>query len=324
MDKRERLAATFAAELVDRPPVALWRHFPGHDLDPVQLAAATAEFQRAYDFDFVKVTPAGGYSAEMFGGVLAADPANPEGARRHLARVINDWPDWRKLQPLRADNPVIRRERSAVQRLRQQLGWDAPVVQTIFTPLSVASRLAGRRWLDDLREHPEVVLPALEVIADSVVCFAQEALAGGADAFFLADQVATSRHLTPTEHRQLAVPGDLALIDRLAGRAEFIILHAHGDDIYFDDLAAYPVQAINWHDRRTPPSLAEAQHRFRGAVAGGVDDHLLRDSDPVSVQLQAHAALAATGARGLILATGCVLLLGTPTANIRAVRAAVE
>ena len=31
MSKRDRLAAAIAGENVDRPPVALWRHFPGDD-----------------------------------------------------------------------------------------------------------------------------------------------------------------------------------------------------------------------------------------------------------------------------------------------------
>ena len=31
--KRKRLEATIAGEAVDRPPVALWRHWPGDDQD---------------------------------------------------------------------------------------------------------------------------------------------------------------------------------------------------------------------------------------------------------------------------------------------------
>jgi uroporphyrinogen decarboxylase len=38
---------------------------------------------------------------------------------------------------------------------------------------------------------------------------------------------------------------------------DFVLLHIHGVDTYFDLLTKYPVDAINWHDRRTVPSLAE-------------------------------------------------------------------
>jgi hypothetical protein len=44
---RERLKACLADELtLDRPPVALWRHFPVDDQDPETLAAATLDYQR--------------------------------------------------------------------------------------------------------------------------------------------------------------------------------------------------------------------------------------------------------------------------------------
>ena len=53
MTKRERLEATFAGEAVDRPPVALWRHWPVDDQYGDQLARASLDFQRTYDFDFI-------------------------------------------------------------------------------------------------------------------------------------------------------------------------------------------------------------------------------------------------------------------------------
>ena len=42
---RERLEACLSGRLLDRPPVALWRHFPVDDQTPDGLAAATIEFQ---------------------------------------------------------------------------------------------------------------------------------------------------------------------------------------------------------------------------------------------------------------------------------------
>jgi len=53
MNKRERLEAAIAGQGVDRAPVALWRHFPGDDQDPVSLAAATIAFQQRWNFDKV-------------------------------------------------------------------------------------------------------------------------------------------------------------------------------------------------------------------------------------------------------------------------------
>ena len=39
MNHWERIEAALAGAPTDRAPVALWKHFPDDDLDPVQLAA---------------------------------------------------------------------------------------------------------------------------------------------------------------------------------------------------------------------------------------------------------------------------------------------
>ncbi|MBM3144322.1 MAG: uroporphyrinogen decarboxylase, partial [Chloroflexi bacterium] len=58
---RQRLEICLSGEKPDRPPVALWRHFPVDDQTPEGLAAATLNYQRLYDFDFVKITPASSF-----------------------------------------------------------------------------------------------------------------------------------------------------------------------------------------------------------------------------------------------------------------------
>ena len=37
---RERIQAAIKGEIIDRPPVALWRHFPVDDQSPELLASA--------------------------------------------------------------------------------------------------------------------------------------------------------------------------------------------------------------------------------------------------------------------------------------------
>ena len=41
---KERIQASIKGEIIDRPPVALWRHFPIDDQSPETLAAATSAF----------------------------------------------------------------------------------------------------------------------------------------------------------------------------------------------------------------------------------------------------------------------------------------
>ena len=94
---RARLEECISGGLPDRPPVALWRHFPVDDQDPGRLATATAAFQRSFDLDFIKVTPASSFCLLDWG---ARDVWNGavEGTREYSAqRVISEPEDWGRL-----------------------------------------------------------------------------------------------------------------------------------------------------------------------------------------------------------------------------------
>jgi uroporphyrinogen decarboxylase len=67
MDKRERLEATLVGDLLDRVPVALWRYWPGDDQRAADFARSTVEFQSAYDWDFVNVSPFSAYCVADYG-----------------------------------------------------------------------------------------------------------------------------------------------------------------------------------------------------------------------------------------------------------------
>lgn len=324
MQKRERLHAAIHRQPVDRPPIALWRHFPGDDLDSEKLARRVIEFQNQYDFDFVKVTPASSYVAELYGAELS-DAGNREGTRAHGKRVIGAWQDWEKVQPANTDNPVIRRERDAIERIRAALGPDVPVMQTIFTPLSCARTLAGDRWVNDLREHPDAVAHALESLVTTMARFAISSIEAGADSLFLATQVATRNALTPEQLGAFEQAYTVRLIEQVRAQVEFIFLHIHGEDIYYNELFRYPVDIVNWHDRKTPPTLRIGKTLCEGAVAGGIDEwNILAPGAPEQIHAQVLDAIQQTDGIGLILAPGCVIPTDTPEANIRAARAAVE
>ncbi len=338
MNHRERIHAALRGEPVEQIPVALWRHWPKDDQRAETFAARVVEFQKKYEFDLVKVTPAGGYPAEMFGAVLH-DAENREGTRAYDSRPVNAVEDWDKIQPLDEKNPVFARETQALKLIRQELGDDVPILQTIFGPLNSAHNIAGARLFEDLRAHPDRVEPALRAIAETTARFAVASLRSGADAIFFADQMATPRYLSLDEFEKYAEPYDRQVLDAIrAAAADFILLHIHGLDIYFERLAEWDVEAVNWHDRRTSPSLKQAREILRSipgghrpghqnvkALVGGLEEWTtLAGPSPDAVIAQARDAIAQTGGRGFILGAGCVTLVDTPEENIRAAIRAVR
>jgi uroporphyrinogen decarboxylase len=319
MNHRERIQAALRGQPVDRVPAALWRHFPNDDLQAEKLAARVVEFQIKHDFDFVKVTPASGYPAEMYGATFR-DAANREGTRAYIARPVNVLSDWDKIVPLDAHNPVFVRETSALKLIRQQLGDDVPILQTIFSPLNSAHNLAGERLFADLRSQPAVLHRALKALTETTARFAVASLAAGADAIFFATQMATPKFLTVDEFKNFGETYDLQVLEAIrAAKADFTFLHIHGLDVYFDVLARWPVQVLNWHDRRTPPSLKQARAKHPGALAGGINElDTLAAKSQHEVEAEVRDAIAQTGGQGHILAAGCVIPVDTPEDNIRA------
>ena len=323
MNHRERIHAALHNEPVDRVPAALWRHFPNDDLRAETLAARVVEFQKKYDFDFVKVTPASGYPAEMYGATFR-DGKNREGTRAYIARLVNALSDWDKIVPLDAKQAVFVRELAALKLIRQQLGAEVPILQTVFSPLNSAHNLASERLFDDLRAHPDVLHRALKALTETTARFAVESLRAGADAIFFATQMATRKYLTEDEFRTFGEAYDLQVLDAIrAAKPDFVFLHIHGLDIYFDTLAKWQVDIVNWHDRRTAPSLKDARAKHTGALAGGINEwDTLAAKSRDDVIAEARDAIAQTGGRGFILAAGCVIPVDTPEENIRAVKEA--
>jgi uroporphyrinogen decarboxylase len=324
MTKRQRLEATFAGAPVDRPAVALWRHWPVDDRYGAELARAHLEFQRTYDFDFIKVTPSSdfmvtGYGAESYW------VGNEEGTRRWGPPVIQSPEDWLKLKPLDPHQGFYGEVIEANKLLGQALGDEVPFIQTIFNPLSQAKNLAGPRLLSDIRQHPDAVKTGLATLTESTLRFI-EALrqTTRAAGIFLAVQHATYDLMSEAEYREVCQPLDLQILQATEGMW-FNLLHLHGVNVMFDLLAGYPVQVINWHDVETPPSLGEALRRTDKALCGGLRqwETMLRGT-PDTVRAEAKTALDATGGQRFILGTGCVTPIIAPTCNIWAARKAVE
>ena len=324
MSKSERLRAAISGEQVDRPPVALWRHFPGDDQEPADLAAATVAFQMRYDFDFVKVTPASSFCLRDWGaedrwlGAL-------EGTRTYEFHPVQSPDDWLKLRPLEPEKGALGAQLECLRLIKEQLQGEVPFIQTIFNPLSQAKNLAGQeQMLVHLRRYPDAIHRGLETITETTLRFVSAARETGIDGVFYAVQHAQYGLLSEGEYAVFGRPYDLRLLEAAQG-LWLNVLHLHGTEVMFGLLADYPIQVMNWHDRETPPGLATGQDRFAGAVCGGLQrwETVVRGT-PAQVEEQAGDAISQTGGQRLILGTGCVTPVVAPVSNIRAVREAVE
>ncbi len=321
MTRPERLRAAVERRPVDRVPYAVWRHFPQVDRNPAGLAQATLRFHERYGSDFLKVTPAGGYAVEEW-GCVESDEVLPDGHRPCAVCAVRDPGDWRKIRPL---DPTTAAGYSHQLEVIVRMGFDrrvgdAPVLPTLFSPLSLARKLAGGRLDYDLKESPQAVHDALEAITETLIRFADRALAEGASGIFYSIQAASRALHTEEQYAEFGEPYDRRVLASVQGRSTFTVVHAHGTALMFERLARLPGHAWNWDDRATPPTLAEGQRRVPGAVIGGLNQwKTLRDGTPEAAVAEVADALAQTGGVGLVVGPGCVLPMNTPDANVAAV-----
>ena len=322
MSKRERLLALAAGQPADRPAVALWRHFPGDDARPDDLAAAHIAWQRTFDWDLLKVTPSSSYCIQDW-GVRAVWQGGDEGTWTYQNTAIQQPTDWERLAVLDPAAGALDQARQAVKSVCQAVGPDTPVLMTLFSPLAQAKNLAGPNLLPHLRQHPDAVQAGLEIITRSVLRFV-DALAGtGIAGIFYAVQLAEPSRLSRAEYAQFGQPLDMRILTA-AGGFWFNMLHAHGLNVYFDLLAGYPVQALNWHDREGGPSLADGGARFAGALSGGLDRRTVHLAAPDDVRRETADAVQQTAGQRLILSTGCVSMTNSPLSNLWAARRSVD
>jgi len=324
MNHRERIEATIAKTEADRPAIALWRHFPVDDQDPTSLAHSVVDLQRSFDFDLVKITPASSFCIKDWGAEDEWRGA-VEGTREYTHRVIQQPSDWEKLTPLDPGKGYLAAQLECMRLIVDELGADVPVIQTVFSPLSQAKNLVGKGNLAvHVRKYPGELKAGLQTIAESIQRFLEASQATGIDGIFYAVQHAQYGLYSEQEYGQFGTVFDQQALEPIH-QYKINMLHLHGQEVMFDRFLDYPFGIINWHDRESPPSLADAQQKFSGALCGGLRrQETMVLGTPEQVKAEAQDAIQQTSGRGLILGTGCVMPTIVPRGNVLAARQSVE
>jgi uroporphyrinogen decarboxylase len=322
MTKRERLEATIAGAPVDRPAVAMWRHWPEDDQDGEELAISSLAFQKVFDWDFMKITWGAEYCVADW-GVKSRYAGNDNGTRQWVLQPVQTPEDWTKLKVL-DPNAGLMGEVPKALRLIGKGAEDVPFLQTIFSPISQAKFLSQDRLLVHMRTNPDAVKAGMEVLTETTIRLIDAIRDTGISGIFYALQWSVYDIMSEAEYREFGQPYDLRVLDA-AQDLWFNVLHLHANNVMFDMATEYPVHAINWHDRETPPTLKEARRLFSGALVGGLRriDTVLRGT-PDDVRTEARDAIEQTGGRRFVLSTGCVTPVTAPWANLRAARQVVE
>ncbi len=325
MNKKERVDAALQGEKVDRVPASLWGHDYEREWGVQSLTEALVENFTRYDWDFMKVNPRMSYLVE---GWKAKYRPSGEKYKPPIceATPIRGASDWKRIRPLEPDQGALGEQLRVLQLINHSIGYDAYFVQTIFCPLGVAKYLVGDNAdpvLITIREDRSALHAALRMITETLINYAIACLEQGASGIFYATNGwASERLLTQDQYREFGEQYDLEFLDAIKSRSKFNILHNCGTHIYFDLLASYPVEAINWAaTSEGNPDLGEGKRRSGKAVMGGISENTtLKSGATGQVQEEVAKALELTNRQHFLLAPGCTIAPETPTRNIEAIR----
>jgi uroporphyrinogen decarboxylase len=321
MTGRDRVEAALRMDVADRPPVGAWGHTYREEWSPEALAEVTVERARRFGWDFLKFQPRASCFAEAFGSEYR--PAGHKLRAPVLVKeAVPDLEAWRSVElvnPKALDDQV-----ESIGIVARELGRDVPVIQTVFSPITVGGYLVGKsqaRIVRELRRHPDVVRPALERVAGVLVDFSRRSIEAGAAGVFYAISGYAGRDVMPESvYREVALPFDQHVLAQMPASAWFNVLHLCGSKLNFNLACEMRTHVVSWsiHNQGNP-SLAEGREIAGRAVMGGLSQRSTLIYGPAEkIEEEARRAIEQTGGHGLLLAPGCSVPPRVRDANLAA------
>lgn len=307
MNKRERVLAALDGRPVDRVPFTIWRHFYAQDRTALDLARATIGFYRRYDPDMIVMQPGPLYMAEAWDIDLRSFGTD-EIEHYAVSPVVIRATDWRHLPEIDVPSSSLKREIEAIQLVKAQLNQDdAPLIFPLFSPLTTADMLCQGRVIDDMRSFSNDLRFGLEMISAATLDLATACLQMGADGFMLINRLANRDKIRPREYRTFGLEFDLQVLDPLVNQTEIRILNLEGENLLFDQVSQYPVQAVSWETWHADPSIANASRQVRCGLMGGLNPATFVNGSISAIQYQIDSAIEQSGGWRLLIAPSAPL-----------------
>lgn len=194
--------------------------------------------------------------------------------------------EWKNVKAW--DHSVWDEQLNVVSQLKNELGDQALIIPTVFSPLRVLIQATGssfssdregrKRMVELIRKDPKAIQPALKMVTDQLVFYIREARKAGADGFYISSQGDDLEEFGGKVFQEILKPYDRQLADAANEVAPFNILHicesgGHFTPETFNDYLDYPGSVINppihnWKDKSI--SLKEISKLFSRPVLGGL------------------------------------------------------
>jgi len=201
---------------------------------------------------------------------------------------VESTKDWKNIKPFEPE--TWEEQLNVIRQLKRELGQEALIIPTVFSPLRVLIQTAGsqlssdregrRHFVELIKKDPKAIKPALEAVTSSLVYYIREARKAGADGFYISSQGDDLEEFGDGVFASIIKPYDRQLSDVAAEVAPYNILHicesgGHFTPETFNDYLDYPGSVINpplhnWKDKAI--SLKDISKLFGRPVLGGLNN----------------------------------------------------
>ena len=117
-------------------------------------------------------------------------------------QAVNSPKDWKNIKSFAPE--TWEEQLNVIRQLKHELGNEALIIPTVFSPLRVLIQTAGsqlssdregrRHFVELIKQDPKAIKPALDAVTKSLVYYIREARKAGADGFYISRRV----RLVPT------------------------------------------------------------------------------------------------------------------------------
>jgi uroporphyrinogen decarboxylase len=288
MNKIERVDRVLNGEEVDRPPISLWYHFGIQHAGGEQFARITLEFFQYYDFDFLKVMNDYFYQP-------------PQGLDAVKTRA-----DLKCITPFDIDQTDWQEQFKALDHISSALKGKAYFLDTVFDPWQTIRRnMAGENIEALMKDEPEALLEALDIVADNLINYCKKSLAIGTAGIFMSVP-AGSELISRENFLRFVKPPAMKVFNEISELGKMNTAHIHGADLFFDDVLDFPVDIFNWWDRGPKgPSLQWVKERIPGCVMGGINQEIVARTTRAFLKNHVWEGIEMGGKTRFFLANGC-------------------
>lgn len=330
MNSTQRIRALIDHRPVDRPGITGWIHMPLVDGNVKDFVKASIDWTEQNNFDFVKVMYNGYFSTQDFGNVVRYS-TNPEVPAGFIEKHAIEHPiDYAKLRVCDMKRGVYARELESTKRIIDHYKGEKPVLATVFSPMATAQEMyCGHKrqemMIAALENNPNEVHKGLETITETTLRFTDELMKAGIDGVFYATHYCSSQVISEEMHKDFVAHYDCAVLDNLANKTWFNMLHLHGcSSIRIDWHRDYKVQAYNWEDKEGPTELRlSITEGMKGCedklFIGGLNQYLDfyepnndREKTKAILKERLEDVVRQIGSKRFILGPGCAFMNDVP------------